>query len=197
MSKFGLEIHADIIAGNNEKVKKAALFMHNAHKGQSRKYNGGPYSVHPLQVYQLVRKCCSSSEDMLVAALLHDVVEDTDRTITDIQLEFGDRVSGLVEDLTNIFTVKSYPDIKRQERKELEWKRLATISQDAKFIKLCDRTCNIIDLYKDAVYDKKAADFLPTYIRESKQMVEYLLAGWSLIHDEKIVLTILYQLLDM
>ena len=56
-------------------VKKALEFASNAHNGQTRKYTGEPYIVHPIEVMELVREVIDDPE-VLAAALLHDVVED-------------------------------------------------------------------------------------------------------------------------
>ena len=68
------------------KLKKAIEFATKAHEGQVRKYTGEPYIVHPLEVAEIV-KTVEHTEEMLMAAVLHDTVEDTDTTIEDIDRE--------------------------------------------------------------------------------------------------------------
>jgi (p)ppGpp synthase/HD superfamily hydrolase len=61
-------------------IKKAIGFAIEAHKGQVRKYSGEDYYTHPLEVARIVAEHADSfSQDMIVAALLHDAVEDTPR----------------------------------------------------------------------------------------------------------------------
>lgn len=80
---------------NIPRVARAAEFMILAHEGQM--YGELPYFVHPLQVAEIVKE---PTEDELVAALLHDVVEDTQITLEEIAANFGDRVTAMVDLLT-------------------------------------------------------------------------------------------------
>lgn len=80
---------------NIPRVARAAEFMTLAHEGQM--YGELPYFTHPLQVAEMVRE---PTEDELVAALLHDVVEDTPVTLEEIAANFGDRVTAMVDLLT-------------------------------------------------------------------------------------------------
>lgn len=88
-------------------IKKARDFAEKAHAGQKRKYTGEDYITHPVHVAQIVGGFAGSTTEMTVAALLHDVVEDTGVTLGEISLNFGDEVADLVHCLTNIrFTEK-------------------------------------------------------------------------------------------
>lgn len=80
---------------NIPRVARAFEYMSVAHAGQM--YGDLPYFTHPLAVAEAVKE---PTEDELVAALLHDVVEDTPRTLQDIADAFGDRVTGTVDLLT-------------------------------------------------------------------------------------------------
>ena len=82
-------------------VKRAAEFATSAHEGQVRKYTGVPYIVHPIEVMEIV-KTVDHDDEMLAAALLHDVVEDCGVTIEDIVKEFGSDVASLVSALTDV-----------------------------------------------------------------------------------------------
>ena len=79
-------------------VKKAQVFAIAAHAAvqQKRKYTNEPYIVHPAEVASIVAGVEGSTEDMVAAAWLHDVVEDTGVTITDINLNFGADIAALV-----------------------------------------------------------------------------------------------------
>lgn len=133
------------------KIAKALDFARNAHKGQTRKYTDVPYVNHCIDVYQvLVDNVLHVSEDMLIAALLHDTVEDTDVTPWLITAVFGRKIAKLVDELTH----KEDKTENRKTRKEKEANRLATISPEAQTIKYADIICNLRDI---AEHDPKFA----------------------------------------
>ena len=74
-------------------LDRAIEFATKAHKGQFRKYTGEPYINHPLAVMEIVRGVPGHTEEMLVAAVLHDVVEDTDVSLMEITEKFGNVVT--------------------------------------------------------------------------------------------------------
>ena len=82
---------------------RALSFATAAHASidQRRKYTGEPYIVHPVAVAEIVRSVPHTPE-MIAAAYLHDVVEDTPVTIAEIESEFGSTISGLVGWLTDV-----------------------------------------------------------------------------------------------
>ena len=84
----------------NEKIEDALAFATDAHKEQFRK-SGEPYIVHPILVASIVAKI-TEDESMVMAALLHDVVEDTPVTIEEVKARYGDDVAHLVGGLTKI-----------------------------------------------------------------------------------------------
>ncbi|MDH5465467.1 MAG: HD domain-containing protein, partial [Thiovulaceae bacterium] len=84
----------------NPIINKAIDLAIDSHKDQYRK-SGEPYVVHPILVACIVAKV-TEDEAMVVSALLHDVVEDTPITIEEIQRDFGDDVSLLVDGMTKI-----------------------------------------------------------------------------------------------
>lgn len=79
------------------RLRKGVEFAKKAHEGDFRKSTHEPYIVHPYEVC-LIASSVTDDVDVLIAALLHDVVEDTDYTAIDIQREFGDRVLSFVND---------------------------------------------------------------------------------------------------
>ena len=87
---------------NKELIKKGYDFMDEAHKGQLRK-SGKPYISHPVWIAKVVAQL-NIGEEAVLAALLHDCVEDTSATIEDIANEFGDEVALLVSGLTEVKT---------------------------------------------------------------------------------------------
>lgn len=80
--------------------EKAVTYATTAHAGQNRKDGKTPYIEHPLRVAGFLWQHGIQDPDIITAALLHDVVEDTRRTIADILEEFGLGVARLVDDLT-------------------------------------------------------------------------------------------------
>lgn len=132
---------------------KAVQFATEAHGDQLRKYHGTPYISHPLAVADIV-KSVPHTEEMLVAAVLHDVVEDTPVTIEQIFEEFGDKVGELVHYLTD---VSKPEDGNRAYRKQLDAEHNAKGPAEAQTIKVADLIHNSSDI---ASHDPK---FWKTY----------------------------------
>ena len=128
-------------------LDRAIEFATQAHKGQFRKYTGEPYINHPLAVMEIVRGVPGHTEEMLVAAVLHDVVEDTDVSLMEIQEEFGNVVSDLVLHLTDISTPEDGNRLKRK-RKDAQW--YAQGSAEAQTIKVADFIDNTRDIARHA-----------------------------------------------
>jgi len=128
-------------------LERAIQFATEAHEGQYRKYTHDPYITHPLAVMEIVKGVPGHTTEMLVAAVLHDVVEDTDVTLMEIQEEFGDTVSDLVLHLTDISTPEDGNRLKRK-RKDAEW--YAQGSADAQTIKVADFIDNTRDIAQHA-----------------------------------------------
>lgn len=138
-----------------------------AHHGQKRKYTGEPYIVHPLIVANLVSKVPHTPQ-MIAAALLHDVIEDTEVTFDDIDRLFGSYVTNLVWMLTD---VSKPEDGNRATRKEIDRKHLAKASPEAQTIKLADLIDNTRDIH---LYDPK---FSVVYLKECCALLEVLREG--------------------
>lgn len=150
---------------------RALLFALHAHEGQTRKYTGEPYIVHPIAVADLV-STVSSDEQTIAAAYLHDVIEDThgseDAARRAVLDSFGDDVTRLVDELTDVFTKARYPKLNRAARKEKERERLAGVSFQAKTIKLADVACNSHDIAR------QNSTFAPVYLKEKEAFLEVL-----------------------
>lgn len=89
-----------------ERIRIAYDFANEKHKGQKRKYSNENYITHPVQVMEILRKL-TDDEDVLCAALLHDVLEDTDTTRESIIKWFGMRVLSIVEEVTDPMNIKT------------------------------------------------------------------------------------------
>lgn len=124
-------------------LDSAIAFGATAHAGQVRRYSGLPYILHPLEVMELLHDTLPIvTEDELIAAVLHDVVEDTAVGHDSIERRFGSMAAALVFDLTDQFTHQAHPDKNRALRKKLERERLWATSAEAQNIKLADTISN-------------------------------------------------------
>ncbi|MFO7732198.1 MAG: HD domain-containing protein, partial [Candidatus Aminicenantes bacterium] len=122
-------------------LQKAYVFAGKAHKGQVRR-SGEAYLSHPLEVTNYLAGM-RLDRTTLTAALLHDVLEDTDVTIADIRETFGKEVADLVEGVTKISRVQAYsPEARRAEAIR---KIILAMTDDIRiiFIKLADRIHNL------------------------------------------------------
>ncbi len=124
-----------------DRVRRAFFFAKEAHRGVRRR-SGEPYLMHPIAVAQIVVDEIGLGEKAVVAALLHDVVEDTDYTIEDIGRMFGEKVASMVDGLTKMsgtFTADS------SQQAESFRKVLLTLSDDVRviLIKIADRLHNM------------------------------------------------------
>jgi guanosine-3',5'-bis(diphosphate) 3'-pyrophosphohydrolase len=127
------------------KLLEAASFAAQKHRDQRRKGSDAePYINHPLEVANLLANVGGVSDiDILLAAILHDTVEDTQTTRDELREKFGDRVAGFVLEVTDD---KSLP---KQERKRLQIEHAPELSLEAKQIKLADKISNITDVTKN------------------------------------------------
>lgn len=108
-------------------TERALDYAKHHHRGQTRKYTGRPYWLHCAVVAEIVKEVVDD-EEVIAAAYLHDVVEDTTRTVLDVQREFGDRVAQLVSEVTDV----SMPHHgNRATRKQLDLDHLAKASPDS------------------------------------------------------------------
>ncbi len=127
----------------DEKLIRKAFKMANvAHKGMMRK-SGDPYIIHPLEVAVIVSEEIGLGVTSTVCAILHDVVEDTDLTIEDIENAFGKKIASIIDGLTKISGVFNKESNSLQA--ENFRKMLLTLSDDVRviFVKLADRLHNM------------------------------------------------------
>lgn len=166
----------------NRRLFDAHAFAARAHEGQLRKYTGEPYIVHPIEVAEIVIMTPGVTESMIMAAFLHDTVEDTGTTVTEIDLAFGPVVAKYVFELTDYFTPENFPMYNRAERKEREALRLMYISPEAKTVKLADGLSNTKSIGE---HDPK---FLKTYGPEKRAALESLRGGdiglWNRLDEQ-------------
>ena len=130
------------LKGDDAKViKKAFNISLKAHEGMRRK-SGEPYIIHPIQVAQIVVEEIKLGTTSIVSALLHDVVEDTDWEVADVEREFGPKVAKIIDGLTKIKGVFEFGTTDQAENFR---KMLLTLSDDVRviLIKLADRLHNM------------------------------------------------------
>ncbi len=155
-----LSVHYDhkaFSAEENAVIARALEFSIKAHAEQKRA-TGDPYVIHPIAVAEIVAEWGLGS-DVIAAALLHDVVEDTEMTTHDIEKEFGAKISELVNGLTKLdlaTSPQSAPDSVRVEHNNENLRKLllaATKDFRVMLIKLADRLHNMRTL--NALSDEK------------------------------------------
>lgn len=119
---------------NSLAIQAAQAFASVKHEGQ--KYGEEPYTKHLAHVAEVLRRFKFDDEDLQVAAWLHDSVEDTDATLTQIEMMFGRRVADIVGRVTN------EPGKNRKERHAKTYPKIQK-SMDATTLKLADRIANV------------------------------------------------------
>jgi (p)ppGpp synthase/HD superfamily hydrolase len=153
-------------------------FADKAHGEQTRKYTPERYIVHPLRVMELVREH-NADIPMQAAALLHDVLEDTPVGKDAIAGFLGqwmppkqvNRTILLVEELTDVYVKKNYPQWNRRKRKAKELERMERISADAQTIKYAD----ILD--NSSYIPEQDADFAKVFLSEGRQLLQKMTKG--------------------
>jgi guanosine-3',5'-bis(diphosphate) 3'-pyrophosphohydrolase len=119
----------------------AKEFAVRAHGEQKRKYNDNPYWYHLMAVADYVESRFEDP-DMVDAAWLHDVLEDTPVKEDQLRMFFNERTCNLVVELTDHYTPTRYPQFNRAQRKMLEAWRVGLCSIESKWIKLGDMRDN-------------------------------------------------------
>jgi GTP diphosphokinase / guanosine-3',5'-bis(diphosphate) 3'-diphosphatase len=123
-------------------ILKALEFAALKHRDQRRKDTvASPYINHPIALANvLCNEGGLADEVVLVAAILHDTLEDTQTTPAELRDAFGDRIASIVEEVTDD---KNLP---KAERKRLQIEHAPAISREAKLVKLADKICNVRDV---------------------------------------------------
>lgn len=138
--------------GNNflhtEFLDRAIHFAVNAHTNTERRGKGFPYIVHPMEAMVIVATM-TPDQELLAAAVLHDVVEDTEVSLDEIRQEFGDRVAAIVEAESDR-SIDSRPESKSWHvRKQAAIDRLAATSHEAKIVAMGDKLSNMRAIARD------------------------------------------------
>ena len=124
----------------HRRYAQAVLYTMHKHDGQTRR-DGHPYIIHPLRVAESTRSIGGIDDmDVVLAALMHDLIEDTDCEWASIAMHFGDRVADLVAVLSGDMRLP-----KKQRRQEV-LDRIRTAPDEAKAVRLADRLDNLTDM---------------------------------------------------
>ncbi|MDR0221132.1 MAG: HD domain-containing protein [Lachnospiraceae bacterium] len=131
-------------------LDKAIIFAVEQHAGMVRKGTDVPYIVHPLEAAAIAASL-TSDQEILAAAVLHDVVEDTAATLEEIRAEFGERIAALVasdseDKMTDIPAAESW-----KLRKAATIEALKSASYEEKIVALADKLSNIRAIHRDYV----------------------------------------------
>lgn len=127
---------------NPTQLLKAISFAADKHRHQRRKDDeASPYINHPIAVATLLAEEGGvSDEAILLAAALHDTVEDTKTTFEELEEHFGSEVAGLVREVTDD------KSLGKEIRKQLQVDHAAGAPRRAKQLKIADKTCNVRDI---------------------------------------------------
>lgn len=125
-------------------LDRAIVFAVQCHSGVERRGKGFPYIVHPMEA-MAIAATMTDDQEILAAAALHDVVEDTDVTLDDLRERFGERVARLVDTESDQFG----QDLDWKARKEASLQRLASASRDEKIVALGDKLSNMRAIARD------------------------------------------------
>ena len=128
---------------DSKKFIKSFEFAEEAHRGQIRKDGKTPYIAHPMEVVRILMSI-HADEDTLISAILHDVPEDTTRTMEDVKAAFGDKVAFLVDGVTKLSKVHYQNDMPQHQVESLK-KLFLHSGEDLRviLIKLADRLHNM------------------------------------------------------
>lgn len=124
------------------KILAAIAFAADKHRNQRRKdAAASPYINHPIALANvLANEAGIDDERVLIAAILHDTVEDTETTAQELVRHFGQEIADIVLEVTDD------KSLLKAERKQLQIDHAPTISRRAKLVKLADKICNLRDI---------------------------------------------------
>jgi GTP diphosphokinase / guanosine-3',5'-bis(diphosphate) 3'-diphosphatase len=129
--------------GDREQIEKAFKIANEAHWNMRRK-SGEPYIIHPISVAKIVNQEIGLGAKSITVALLHDVVEDTDYTLEDVEKDFGPKIKSMIDGLTKISGTYNKENSSSLQAENFR-KMLLTLSDDLRviLIKIADRLHNM------------------------------------------------------
>jgi guanosine-3',5'-bis(diphosphate) 3'-pyrophosphohydrolase len=171
-----------------DKLKEAIYFASEKHKDQKRKILGYPYISHPLSVMYIASNH-TKDENVLISAILHDTVEDTDTSLDDIENKFGKQIRDIVDLLTEDKTI-----LDKRIRKQKQLKRFDDANHEVLLIKLADIINNFCDIsivlenYPAEEYLKVFGGNIKIKIIDSENRISVIEKAWAdnpLINEAK------------
>jgi guanosine-3',5'-bis(diphosphate) 3'-pyrophosphohydrolase len=162
---------------NSSLMQKTIVFSVEKHLGQYRDASRlMPYVTHPIDVMLKLRYVGGiTNENILCAALLHDILEETDTEEEELYQQFGPEVTQLVVELTRGDVRITYPEeLTRQQIREMQLESLLTeirekMSDEARVIKLADRASNL----EEALYSRRGEKLL-RYLEQTQQILNII-----------------------
>lgn len=150
------------------RFEEAVMFAIKYHQGQKRKINNAPFIIHPMEVATIISSI-TTDEDLMIAGVLHDIVEDTKVNPLDIKEKFGEKVYELVISETENKKKELPAESTWLERKESSLEVLKnTKDRNVKILWLSDKLSNIRSLYTE--YLKMGEDIWMCFHQHDKQM---------------------------
>ena len=120
---------------------KALAFSAEKHRTQKRKdIDKSPYINHPIALANILAQRWVIDENVLCAAILHDTIEDTKTTADELRKHFGEKITSIV------LEVSDDKSLEKEVRKQLQIDHAASLSHEAKLVKLADKIANITDI---------------------------------------------------
>lgn len=171
LSRLGAAIAEDQYVNNIELIARAFLTSYHSHYGVVRK-SGDPYIVHPLEVATILANMHLDA-DTLAAGLMHDVVEDTPVTSAEIDEQYGDRVSKLVEGVTKLGMIPWAPEAGGTDKPVKEKDQQAE-SLRKMFLAMVDDIGVVLIKLADRLHNMRTLGSMPRHkqIRTSQQTME-------------------------
>lgn len=128
------------------------------HRNQTRKASEIPYIQHPVAVAMILDRL-GCAEGVVIAGLLHDVVEDTEATLDDVEREFGERVASIVRDVSEVKTDAQGRKRPWAERKRTHLEALTAAPEESKAVALADKLHNLLSIALDLSASPDAGAF--------------------------------------
>jgi len=154
----------------SNKIISAFEFAYDAHKGDYRKGTTIPYIVHPMDVASTLMKN-HASEYVVIAGLLHDVVEDTKINLSEIEAKFGKEVATLVEGASEPEDLVNVDDKSENwlERKSHTIETIKNANREMKLLSCADKLANI----RDIINDERQGESVWSIFNASKECVAW------------------------
>lgn len=160
-------------------LEDAIIFATRQHKGQTRKHYNLPFIVHPLEVMSKLKIWGIVDENVLAAAVCHDVLEDCKCEFSELYYVIGKKAFDMVVDLTFEWDAKKYPQ--KKDAKQEYLLSFQNKSLESLIIKIADRLCNINDFYN---YDK---GYIKKYLKKTEPLFNICVSRAKELPEEAVL----------